>query len=47
MYYDSKNLQNEIDVFRIFVYKENGVIHASIFSKKTKYMAEIFGLYIE
>ena len=47
MYYDSKNLKKEIDVFRIFVYKENGVIHASIFSKKTKYMAEIFGLYIE
>lgn len=47
MYYDSKNLKKEIDVFRIFVYKENGVIHASIFAKKTKDMAEIFGLFID
>jgi len=47
MYYNNKNLKKEIEIFRIYVYKENGVIHASIFVKITKDMTEIFGLFID
>lgn len=47
MYYNSKNLQKEIERFRVFVFKESGVIHASIFVEIAKEIAEIFGLFIE
>lgn len=47
MYYNSRNLEKEIERFRIFVFKENEVIHASIFVKKVGESAEVFGLFID
>ncbi len=47
MYYNSKNLQKEIERFRVFVFKESGVIHASVFVKTAKEIAEVFGLFID
>lgn len=47
MYYNSKNLYKEIERFRVFAFKENGVIYASIFVKITKEMAEVIGLFID
>lgn len=47
MYYTSKNLEREMKRFRIFVFKENETIQASIFAKIFENMAEIFGLFID
>ena len=47
MYYNSRNLEKEIERFRIFVFKENEVIHARIFVKKVGESAEVFGLFID
>lgn len=47
MYYNSRNLEKEIERFRIFVFKENEVIHASIFVKKVGESAEVFGLFVD
>ena len=47
MYYNSENLQKEIDRFRVLVLKENELIRASIFVKAGKEISEIFGLFID
>lgn len=47
MYYNSENLQKEIERFRIFVFKENEVIYASVFIKIVENSSEIFGLFID
>ncbi len=47
MYYNSKNLEKEIERFRVFVFKENEAINASIFVKAVEESAEIFGLFID
>ncbi|HAG42840.1 MAG TPA: hypothetical protein DCL31_04980 [Clostridium sp.] len=49
MYYNSKNLQKDIDRFRVFVFRQNEGIHGSIFVKalldpKEK---EVFGLFVD
>lgn len=47
MYYNSTNLKKEIEIFRVFVFKENEIIRASIFVKVVRENAEIFGLFID
>jgi len=47
MYYNSKNLINDIKKFKIFTYIENEVIRGSIFVKCIKNDAEVFGLFID
>ncbi len=47
MYYNSENLQKDIDRFRIFVFKDNEEIYASIFTKISKESSEIFGLFVD
>lgn len=47
MYYNSKNLKNDIKWFKIFAYIENEVIRGCIFVKCIKSDAEVFGLFIE
>lgn len=47
IYYNSKNLKKELNIFRIFVYKEEGVIHGSIFTKASSRISEIFGMFID
>lgn len=47
MYYNSKNLQTEIDRFRVIIFKNQGKIHRSIFAKVGKNISEIFGLFID
>lgn len=47
MYYTSKNLQENIEHFRIFVFKQSKAIRASIFAKISKNSAEVFGLFID
>lgn len=49
MYYNSKNLQKDIDLFQVFVFRQNEEIHGSIFVKalldpKEK---EVFGLFVD
>ncbi len=47
MYYNSKNLLNDIARFEILSYKENGKIIASIFACKGKELSDVMGLFIE
>lgn len=47
MYYTSRNLEKEIDRFRIFVFREAQRIRGSIFVKTGEKMPEIFGLFID
>ncbi|WP_156456432.1 GNAT family N-acetyltransferase [Abyssisolibacter fermentans] len=49
MYYNSRNLQKDIERFRVFVFRQDEVIHASIFAKinKDKNIAEVFGLFVD
>ena len=46
-YYNSKNLKKDIERFRIFVIKQDEVIHASIFAKVSKDLSEIYGLFVD
>lgn len=46
MYFNSENLYKDIERFKIFVYREHGIIHGSIFVKCLKDSAEVFGLFI-
>lgn len=47
MYYNSKNLQKDIDIFRIFVFSRDEAIRGSIFVKIVRDTAEVFGLFID
>lgn len=47
MYCNSKNLQKEIERFLIFVYRQDGDIHGSIFVKTGKVISEVYGLFID
>jgi hypothetical protein len=47
MYYNSTNLQKDIERFRVFVFRQDEVIHASIFAKASKNISEIFGFFID
>jgi len=47
MYYNSKNLQKDIEHFRIFVFRQDEAIHASIFAKAYKDISEVFGLFVD
>lgn len=47
MYYDSHKLKIDIEHFRILVFKLDNQIRGSIFVKRFKDMAEVFGLFID
>ncbi|WP_425447323.1 hypothetical protein [Dethiothermospora halolimnae] len=47
IYYNSKNLQEDIDHFRVFAFRKDKEIHASIFVKTGKDGATVFGLFID
>ncbi|EQB88435.1 hypothetical protein J2Z44_003583 [Clostridium punense] len=47
MYYNSKNLKKDMELFRVFALREQGKIHGSIFVRARKGMSEIFGLFID
>lgn len=47
MYYNSENLQKDIERFRILVFKQEEAIHGSIFAKAGKGISEIFGLFVD
>jgi len=47
MYYNSKNLQKDIEHFRIFVFRQDGAIHGSIFVKILKDLSDVVGLFID
>ena len=47
MYYNSKNLQKDVDIFRVFVFSQDEVIHGSIFVKIVRGTAEVFGLFVD
>jgi len=47
MYYNSKNLQKDINIFRIFVFRQDEAIHGSIFVKIVRDTAEVFGLFVD
>jgi hypothetical protein len=47
MYYNSKNLQKDMDIFRIFVFSQDEAIRGSIFVKIVRDTAEVFGLFID
>jgi hypothetical protein len=47
MYYNSKNLKKDIEHFRVFVFRQDEAIHASIFTKASKDISEVFGLFID
>lgn len=47
MYYNGKNLKKDIEQFRVFAFKKEGAIHASIFVKAAKDMSEVVGLFID
>ena len=46
MYYNSRNLQKDMDIFRVFVFKQGEAIHGSIFVKIVRDTAEVFGLFV-
>jgi len=47
MYYNSENLQKDIERFRILAFKQEKAIHGSIFAKAGKGISEIFGLFVD
>jgi GNAT superfamily N-acetyltransferase len=47
MYYNSKNLQKDIECFRVFVFRKDEAIHGSIFVKVLKDMLEVYGLFVD
>ncbi|QSX04637.1 hypothetical protein JYG23_07930 [Sedimentibacter sp. zth1] len=47
MYYDSKNLKNDIDRFLILTFRNDDKIYASIFTKTDKDLSEVVGLFID
>lgn len=47
MYYNSKNLQKDIDYFRIFAFIQDEAIRGSIFTKASKDMADVVGLFVD
>lgn len=47
MYYNSKNLKKDMELFRVFALREHGKIHGSIFVRARKGMSEVFGLFID
>lgn len=47
MYYDSGNLKKDIDVFRIFVFRQGKEIYGSVFTKANQNIAEIVGLFVD
>lgn len=47
IYWISSRLKERLDIFRIFVYRHEGIISGSIFVTKYAEGAEVFGMYID
>ncbi|MEG0309108.1 MAG: hypothetical protein RR636_14275 [Clostridium sp.] len=47
MYYNSKNLHIDMEKFLVFVFREDGEIHASLFIKTAKDISDIVGFFID
>jgi len=47
MYYNSKNLQKDIERFQVLVFRKDDAIHGSIFTKIGKDMSEVYGLFVD
>ncbi|MCM1991261.1 hypothetical protein [Oceanirhabdus seepicola] len=47
MYYNSKNLKKDMDRFRVFVFRQEKGIHASIFVKANKDLSDVVGLFVD
>lgn len=47
MYYTSKNLQKDMDRFRVLVFRKDDAICGSIFVKVVRDIAEVFGLFVD
>lgn len=47
MYYNSENLQKDIERFRVFIFRQDEAINASIFVKTGKDISEVYGLFID
>lgn len=47
IYYNSKNLQKDMERFRVFAFRQDEGIHASIFVKANKDLSDIVGLFID
>ena len=47
MYCNSKNLQKDIDKFRIFAFRQDGAIRGSIFTRILKDEADVVGLFVD
>ncbi|WDV47854.1 hypothetical protein PV797_09215 [Clostridiaceae bacterium M8S5] len=47
MWYNSERLLKDLTRFRVFAFKQDGEICASIFVRKNKYCVEVFGLFID
>lgn len=47
MYYNSKNLQKDIDYFRIFAFRQDEEVRGSIFTKASKDGASVVGLFVD
>lgn len=47
MYYNSKNLKKDMELFRVFALREHGKTHGSIFVRAGKGMSEVFGVFID
>lgn len=46
-YWDSKNLQKDMDRFQVLVFRKDEVIHASIFTRIGKDLSDVVGLFID
>ncbi|SHJ87624.1 Acetyltransferase (GNAT) family protein [Hathewaya proteolytica DSM 3090] len=46
MYYNSRNLEKDIDCFRIFAFRQDQAIRGSIFTKTFKDGADVMGLFV-
>lgn len=47
IYYNSKNLKSDIDRFQVLAFRKDEAIHASIFTKISKELSDVVGLFID
>lgn len=47
IYFNSENLYEDIEYFRVFAFRHDGEIHASVFVKADKDISDAFGLFID
>lgn len=47
IYYNSRNLQQKIECFRTFAFRQAGEVHGSIFAKADKEISDVIALFID